>query len=171
LYFLTNWLPIITSDAGLTVREAILATAMFQIGGTVGALAIGRLADSFGLQRILGMALLCAAAFIAAMGSMGKSFFILDALAFGAGFCVVGGQIGANALAGTFYPPPMRSTGVGWALGIGRFGAVVGPLIGGALLHAKVPTGELFLAGAVPSICAALAIIAMAMASKTRRPA
>jgi AAHS family 4-hydroxybenzoate transporter-like MFS transporter len=76
---------------------------------------------------------------------------------------VVGSQIGANALAGVFYPASIRSTGVGWALGIGRFGAVVGPLIGGALLAAKMPIATVFLIVAIPSVCAALAVIAMGL--------
>jgi MFS transporter, AAHS family, 4-hydroxybenzoate transporter len=169
LYFMTNWLPIIANEAGLLVSQAILVTAMFQIGGTVGGVTIGRLADSIQPHRVLGIALFCAASFIAAMGLTGESFPIIAALSFGAGFCVVGSQIGANALAGIFYPSSMRSTGVGWALGIGRFGAVVGPLIGGALLAAKVPIAKIFFIGAIPSACAALAIIAFGLASKPGR--
>src|SRR5262249_50071819 len=155
-YFMTNWLPIIAGEAGLLAGEAILVTAMFQAGGTIGAVAMGRLADSFRAQRILAGALLCAALLVAAMGSAGKSFALIALLSFGAGFCIVGSQIGANALAGTFYPSSIRSTGVGWALGIGRFGAAVGPLIGSALLAAKTPVGKLFLLGAIPPACAAL---------------
>jgi AAHS family 4-hydroxybenzoate transporter-like MFS transporter len=163
LYFMTNWLPVIANEAGLLVGQAILVTAMFQVGGTVGAVAIGRLADSFKPQWILGATLLCAASLVAGIGSAGKSFPLIASLAFGAGFCVVGSQIGANALAGVFYPASIRSTGVGWALGMGRFGAVVGPLIGGALLAAKMPIATVFLIVAIPSVCAALAVIAMGL--------
>jgi AAHS family 4-hydroxybenzoate transporter-like MFS transporter len=168
LYFMTNWLPILAGDAGMPAGEAILVTAMFQAGGTIGAVAMGRLADSFRAQRILAGALLCAALLLAAMGSAGKNFSLIAALSFGAGFCIVGTQIGVNALAGIFYPSSIRSTGVGWALGIGRFGAAVGPLIGGALLAAKTPVAELFLLGAIPPACAALALLAMDMVSKAK---
>jgi AAHS family 4-hydroxybenzoate transporter-like MFS transporter len=102
LYFMTNWLPIIANEAGLVVGQAILVTAMFQVGGTLGGVAIGRLTDSFRSQWVLAGAFIGAASFVAAMGSAGKSFPILAALSFGAGFCVVGSQIGANALAGMF---------------------------------------------------------------------
>ncbi len=163
LYFMTNWLPIMANEAGLAVGQAILVTAMFQIGGTAGAIVIGMLADSFRPQWVLTGTFCAAAAFVAAMGSAGKDFPVLAALSFAAGFCVVGSQIGANALAGMFYPASIRSTGVGWALGIGRFGAVAGPLIGGALLATKMPVSALFVAGAVPSICAALAIMTMGL--------
>ncbi len=169
LYFMTNWLPIISHDAGLAVGEAILVTAMFQTGGTAGGIAVGWFADTFRPQWVLTGTFLGAALFIAAMGTAGKSYAILAALSFGAGFSVVGSQIGANALAGIFYPASVRSTGVGWALGIGRFGAVVGPLIGGLLLAMKIPVSTLFLLSAIPSLCAALSILAMGLAWKRER--
>jgi AAHS family 4-hydroxybenzoate transporter-like MFS transporter len=75
---------------------------------------------------------------------------------FAAGFCIVGGQIAANALAAGFYPTPVRASGVGWALGIGRVGSIVGPLVGGMLLTMKWSTGAVFLAAAAAALCAAL---------------
>jgi AAHS family 4-hydroxybenzoate transporter-like MFS transporter len=80
---------------------------------------------------------------------------------FAAGFCVVGGQIAANGLAAGFYPTSVRATGVGWALGIGRVGSIVGPLVGGALLTAKWSTGEVFLAAATAALCASLAAFSL----------
>lgn len=161
LYFMTNWLPIITNDAGVTVSQAVLITAMFQLGGTVGAVSVGRLADAFTAKRVLAGGFAGAALLIALMGSVEKSFLVLALMSFGAGFCVVGSQIGANAFAGTFYPPAAHATGVGWALGIGRFGAVVGPLIGGLLLSLHLPTETLFFYSAIPSVCGCLAILAI----------
>ena len=80
---------------------------------------------------------------------------------FAAGFCIVGGQIAANALAAGYYPTSVRATGVGWALGIGRVGAIVGPLIGGALLDMKWSAGEVFLMAAAAALCAALAAFSL----------
>ena len=74
---------------------------------------------------------MCAAPAIAAIGSSSMSYAALAPLAAIAGFCVLGAQFGNNAAAGLLYPTQFRSKGVGWALGIGRFGAVVGPLLGG----------------------------------------
>ena len=70
---------------------------------------------------------------------------------------MVGGQIAANALAAGFYPTSVRATGVGWALGIGRVGSIVGPLVGGVLLTAKWSTSAVFMAAAAAALCAALA--------------
>ena len=80
---------------------------------------------------------------------------------FAAGFCIVGGQIAANALAAGLYPTSVRATGVGWALGIGRIGSIVGPLVGGALLTMKWSAGEVFVAAAGAALCAALAAFSL----------
>jgi AAHS family 4-hydroxybenzoate transporter-like MFS transporter len=82
-------------------------------------------------------------------------------LIFAAGFCVVGGQTTLNALSGRLYPTFMRSNGVGWANTMGRFGSVAGPLVGGVLISYDLPTSEIFYFAAVPTLCAALACLAM----------
>jgi AAHS family 4-hydroxybenzoate transporter-like MFS transporter len=69
----------------------------------------------------------------------------------------VGGQIAANALAAGFYPTSLRATGVGWALGIGRVGSIIGPLVGGVLLAQKWSPAAVFLAAAAAALCASLA--------------
>jgi MFS transporter, AAHS family, 4-hydroxybenzoate transporter len=94
---------------------------------------------------------------VGAIGQLGHSVVFVSMAIFVAGFCIVGGQTAANALAAGFYPTSVRSTGVGWALGIGRIGSIVGPLIGGALLTAKWSTGSVFIAAASAALCAALA--------------
>ena len=76
---------------------------------------------------------------------------------FAAGFCVVGGQIAANALAAGFYPTSVRATGVGWALGIGRVGSIIGPLVGGVLLTQKWSAAAVFMAAAAAALIASLA--------------
>jgi AAHS family 4-hydroxybenzoate transporter-like MFS transporter len=72
---------------------------------------------------------------------------------------VVGGQIGANALTANSYPTAIRSTGVGWALGIGRIGSIIGPIIGGLLLSLRWPVRQIFLVAAVPVLIASVAAL------------
>ena len=86
---------------------------------------------------------------------------------FAAGFCIVGGQIAANALTATYYPTAIRSTGMGWALGIGRVGSIVGPLIGGGMLAAKVGVDTLFMVAAIPALIAAVAALALVRVART----
>ena len=76
--------------------------------------------------------------------------------AFGAGFCIVGGQVGANAYTGSLYPTSVRATGVGWALGMGRFGSVVGPMLVTALLAAQWDISVIFDLSILPAVAAGL---------------
>jgi AAHS family 4-hydroxybenzoate transporter-like MFS transporter len=161
LYFLSSWLPTLIHDTGLAVDSAALITAMLQVGGTVGTLTLGRIFDRAPPFRALAVVYLLAAVFIGLVGLSGASVFALVASIFGAGFCVVGGQIGANALAARAYPTAIRGTGVGWALGVGRAGSVLGPIIGGVLLSVHWETRSLFMLAAVPVLVASLAALAI----------
>jgi AAHS family 4-hydroxybenzoate transporter-like MFS transporter len=83
---------------------------------------------------------------------------LLYALVFVAGWCIVGSQPGLNALSGNYYPTYVRSTGVGAGLGVGRIGAIVGPIIGGQLIAAHWTTRDMFLAAAIPALISTIAI-------------
>ncbi|HKC58854.1 MAG TPA: MFS transporter [Myxococcales bacterium] len=157
LYFLTSWLPTIIHDAGVPVSDAALITATYQVGGMIGALLLGQLFDRFSPFVMLALTYLAASAFVLLIGTVGVSIVPLVLTVFGAGFCVVGGQIGANALTANSYPTPIRSTGVGWALGIGRIGSIIGPAIGGLLLSLHWPMRQIFLVAAVPVLIASVA--------------
>jgi MFS transporter, AAHS family, 4-hydroxybenzoate transporter len=160
LYLLSNWLPTVLNDLGVSVSVAALIGATLQVGGVVGTFALGRIIDRFSF-RALALTYLCAAASIAAIGFTGHSVSLVSLAIFAAGFCIVGGQIAANALTATYYPTAIRSTGMGWALGIGRVGSIVGPLMGGAMLAAKVGVDVLFTAAAIPALIAAAAAFAL----------
>ena len=91
----------------------------------------------------------------------GLSLSLLFVVAFLAGLGIFAGQPGLNALAATFYPTGMRSTGIGAGLGIGRFGAFIGPLLAGELMRNSWTTQDLFHAAAVPAAISAMAIVAL----------
>jgi AAHS family 4-hydroxybenzoate transporter-like MFS transporter len=77
------------------------------------------------------------------------------------GVSLLGGQIGLNSLAGTIYPTFVRASGAGWALGIGRIGSIMGPVIGGVLIGAKLSTPALFVCAAIPGAIAAAAVFTL----------
>lgn len=160
LYFLSNWLPTVLNDLGASVSSAALIGSMLQVGGVVGTFALGSIIDRFSF-RALALVYFVAVFAVGAIGQLGHSVALVTMAIFAAGFCVVGGQIAANGLAAGFYPTSVRATGVGWALGIGRVGSIVGPLVGGALLTAKWSTGEVFLAAATAAMCASLAAFSL----------
>src|ERR1700738_2975304 len=160
LYFLSNWLPTVLNDLGASVSEAALIGSMLQVGGVVGAFALGSVIDRFSF-RALALVYFIAIFAVGAIGQLGHAAALVAIAIFVAGFCIVGGQIAANALAAGFYPTAVRATGVGWALGLGRVGSIVGPLIGGALLTMKWSTASVFGAAAVAAFCAALAAFSL----------
>jgi AAHS family 4-hydroxybenzoate transporter-like MFS transporter len=126
----------------------------------VGTFALGSVVDRFSF-RALALVYFAAVFAVGAIGQLSHSAGLVTLAIFAAGFCIVGGQIAANALAATFYPTSVRATGVGWALGIGRVGSIIGPLIGGALMTAKWSTGGLFMAAATAALCAAVAAFSL----------
>jgi MFS transporter, AAHS family, 4-hydroxybenzoate transporter len=156
LYFLSNWLPTVLNDLGASVSSAAVIGAMLQVGGVVGTFALGSIIDRFSF-RALTLVYFVAVFAVGAIGQLGHSVILVTTAIFVAGFCIVGGQIAANALAAGFYPTSVRSTGIGWALGIGRVGSIVGPLAGGVLLTLKWTTAEVFMTAAIAALCAALA--------------
>ena len=169
LYFLSSWLPTVISDSGVAVSRAVLITAMFQVGGILGAISLGWLFDRFSPFRMLALTYLGAAVFVASVGVAGTSIPMLFGTVFLTGFCVVGGQIAANALTAESYPTAIRSTGVGWALGIGRVGSIIGPVVGGALLALHWQPRHVLLIGAVPMLIAAASAISIALSGAARR--
>jgi AAHS family 4-hydroxybenzoate transporter-like MFS transporter len=160
LYFLANWLPTVLNDLGASVSEAAAMGSMLQIGGVVGPIALGSVIDRFSF-RALALVYFAAVFAVGAIGQVGHSAIFATIAIFAAGFCIIGGQISANALASGFYPTAVRATGVGWALGIGRVGSIAGPLVGGALLAMKWSAGEVFLAAAGAALCASIAAFSL----------
>jgi MFS transporter, AAHS family, 4-hydroxybenzoate transporter len=157
LYLLSNWLPTVLADLGASVSTAAAVGSMLQVGGVVGTLALGRIIDRFSF-RALALTYFLASIAVTAVGFSGHHSILLAAIAiFCAGFCIVGGQTASNALTATSYPTAIRSTGVGWALGIGRVGSIVGPLIGGLMLARQVGAEALFGLAAVPALIASAA--------------
>jgi AAHS family 4-hydroxybenzoate transporter-like MFS transporter len=161
IFLIASWLPTVAHDGGLTLSQSVVATALFQAGGVIGSLGLGRVADRFGSYRVLAATYFGAGAFIALIGVVASSATLLMIAAFAAGVCLIGGQVGANVLSSTFYPTFMRSTGVGWALGIGRIGSIVGPVLGGKMLMWQSPAPAIFAVGGAAALCASLAVFAM----------
>jgi AAHS family 4-hydroxybenzoate transporter-like MFS transporter len=168
LYFLNNWLPTIMTEAGIDLTTAAAVTALFQVGGTVGALALGRRMDRTLSFNVLAAAYGAASLAVFAIGSVGVGVASLSVTIFVAGFCVIGGQVGSNALAADFYPTAIRSTGVGWALGIGRIGSILGPFLGGWLLASVTQLEHVFWAASVPPLIAMSAALAAAAIMRKR---
>jgi AAHS family 4-hydroxybenzoate transporter-like MFS transporter len=142
--------------SGLAVPDAVRAASLTQVGSILGTLTLAALVRRFDTFTTIGLGYLSGVAMLVLLAFAGASVGYFTVLAFLAGFFVIGFQTGANAVSGLVYPDRLRSTGVGWALGVGRVGAIVGPSLGGVLIGLGWPTRNLFIATAAPAVIAAL---------------
>lgn len=162
IYLLVNWLPTIIRTSGESLRTAIFVGTALQLGGFIGAFPLGHLLDRKGARLTIGFSYLLGAFAVVLIGVFSSTSILFIAFAvFVAGFAIIGGQGVANAAASMAYPTEIRSTGVGWALGVGRVGSIVGPLLGGLLQSTGVAPRVIFFLCAIPAVIAALAAIAL----------
>jgi AAHS family 4-hydroxybenzoate transporter-like MFS transporter len=159
-YFLNSWMPVLFVEMGLPPGEAALASGLYHVGGTLGGLMISVLIDRYGFV-VIALLLLLGGPVVAGIGFDSLPYAALLALSLAAGICVLGAQFGNNAAAGLLYPTEIRAKAVGWAFSMGRFGSILGPLVGGMLLARHWPLSELFLAAAIPLLAAAVAAAVM----------
>ncbi|AZD64892.1 Major Facilitator Superfamily protein [Pseudomonas chlororaphis] len=152
--------PSLLLESGLGLNEANLVTSMFLFAGTLGAICMAWFADRLKRKvRLLSAVLAGAALCTLLLGLNHDNPRYLVAFVFAAGFCIIGGQLTLNAFASNFYPAHVRATGTGWALGVGRFGSILGPLFGSLLLAMHIPVQQIFFFCAIPAVIAALLII------------
>lgn len=155
LYFLTSWIPKLAKDAGLSMELAIYAGTVFNIGAFFGIITQGYFSSKYGLKKTLGVILVLTGVLMASFGLFVGSDVILLILAL-LGFGIQGGFVGLYALSARLYPTEFRTTGVGWAMGAGRLGGIVGPMIGGLLIGAGLGIATNFLIFAVPALLSGL---------------
>ncbi|MBZ5694765.1 MAG: MFS transporter [Acidobacteriia bacterium] len=158
LYFINGWLPALLKESGMSASAGATATAFVSLGGIFACLVEGSLMSLCGSYLILLIEFGFATLFLGALAFISHSFPLALAVTFATGFLVIGAQSGLNALAAKFYPTSVRSTGVGWALGVGRIGSIVGPLLGGMLLKIGWEPRQILMSGALSAVCAGLAI-------------
>lgn len=156
LYLFTSWLTVHITSAGIAIGVAIIVGTLFQVGGACGAV-FGWMVDRVGPSRTIFTAYLIGAVAVACIGLAGANLPMLMLSVLVAGFGIIGGQSSVNALAAISYPTQIRSTGVGWATGIGRAGSIVGPGLAGFLVEAGISTQDIFYLAVIPALCAATA--------------
>jgi len=157
VYALGSWLPKLMANAGYSLGSSLSFLLALNFGGVVGAIAGGWLGDRFSLPKVVVAYFALGTVAIALLG-FNSPMAMLYLLIVIAGATTIGTQILLYANTAQFYPLAIRSTGLGWASGIGRSGAIVGPLLGGWLMAAALPLKMNFLVFAVPGLVAALAI-------------
>ncbi|MEE4023621.1 MFS transporter [Gordonia sp. PKS22-38] len=165
-YFVTSWTPKLLVEAGMSAKEGITGGMILNLGGILGTFLLGALAARFRLARVLVAYLVVSAALMTIFVPAAGVFALALVVGFGLGIVVNGCIAGLYALTATSYPAPIRATGMGWAIGMGRIGAILSPLVAGALLDADWSPTSLYMVMAVLFVAAAVAVMAMSAAGR-----
>jgi len=161
LYFALNWTPKVVVDAGLSEAVGIKVSVLVNIGGVIGASLFGVLAVRYREVRTLRIYMLLCVAGLVAFGLVDMASAMLWLAAFVMGCFLHGITIGLYTLLPRLYPAEVRSTGAGWAIGVGRLGAIIGPATAGWLFHEGFGTGVVYGLFALPVLLAFIAVSRM----------
>jgi MFS transporter, AAHS family, 4-hydroxybenzoate transporter len=156
IFLMANWLPTEMRSLGFPIGIAIMVGAVLQVGGLCG-IFWGWLADRIGANIALSLAYLIGAVGVVMIPLAGATPVLVMAAVFATGFGILGGQTVLNAVCAMFYPTEIRSTGIGWATGIGRAGSIIGPGLAGILLQISIPAKYVILLAVIPALVSASA--------------
>jgi MFS transporter, AAHS family, 4-hydroxybenzoate transporter len=166
LFSLTNWLPTLLNSMSITPKQVVGITAAAQGAGLLGSLAAARLIVSYRPFRVATLGYTCAAVLLIVLGKFGSGYAAFMMVYSCLYFFLIGDQNIVNAMSGQIYPPRIRATGSGWAIGIGRIGGILGPTIAGALLALHWTPSQLFILAALPTLATASIIFMLSNAMK-----
>lgn len=155
LYFLTSWIPKLASNTGLSMALSIYAGTIFNVGAFFGIITQGYFSSRFGSKKTIGLFFILTALLMAFFGLFIGSDLLLVVFGF-LGFGIQGGFVGLYAVSARMYPTEFRTTGVGWSIGIGRLGGIIGPAAGGILIGMGLSMVQNFLIYAVPTVLAGI---------------
>ena len=162
LFLFAYWLPEVLHLGGMTPAEAARATSYRDLGAIFAVLYLGLLIDRSGPEKALALHYAVGVVFIGAIALFAMPYLLLVAMIFFSGMTIIGSQTGANATAGKLYPARMRTSGIGWALGIGRLGGIAAPVLGGWLLSLGMHPPQIFLSACGFALIAAIATALLA---------
>ena len=157
LFLFGYWMPTVFNLIGMKPADAVFASSLRDCGAIFAVLYLGLLIDRVGPERSLAYHYAAGAVFIGMISLIVMPYGLLLAVTFFAGMTIIGSQTGANATCGKLYPARMRTTGLGWALGVGRLGGIAAPVLGGWLLSLGMAPTHIFLSACFFALVAAAA--------------
>ncbi|KUL20694.1 MFS transporter [Streptomyces regalis] len=169
VYGLNTWLPQIMKAAGYPLSSSLLFLVMMNVGAAVGSVLVAPIGDRLGMKPVTAVTFVAAAVSIYLLSSP-MAAWVMYALVAVAGFGTIGTQIMVNAYVAMHFPPEVRATALGWTLGIGRLGAVVGPTFGGFLLASDLDMEWNFYAFAIPAAVGALMVLLLPKGARAASP-
>ena len=162
LFLFAYWMPTVFNLIGMSPPQAVFASSLRDGGAIFAVLYLGLAIDRIGPESSLALHYAVGAVFIAVIALVALPYALLLAMSFLAGMTIIGSQTGANATCGKLYPARMRTSGLGWALGIGRLGGIAAPLLGGYLLAIGLKPMHIFLSACLFALIAAAAVALLA---------
>ena len=157
-YFLLSWTPRTLTELGLSAAGGISSSMLMNIGGAIGCILYGLVAGALGARRLATFFTigLFVTATLFGFAPAAQGALMLGALA--VGFCLYASINVLYAIVPETFPPVIRTTGTGWAMSVGRVGAVAGPSLAGVLIDAGWSRPSYFAALAVPMLLAAVCL-------------
>ncbi len=162
LFLFAYWMPTVLNLMGMAPAQAVFASSLRDCGALFAVFYLGYLIDRVGPERSLTFHYAVGAVFIALIALVALPYAALLVVTFLAGLTIIGSQTGLNGTCGKLYPARMRTTGLGWALGIGRLGGIAAPALGGYLLSIGMKPPEIFLSACGFAVIAAVATALLA---------
>jgi AAHS family benzoate transporter-like MFS transporter len=169
VYGLNTWLPQIMKSAGYPLSSSLLFLVVMNAGAVFGTVLVAPLGDRLGMRPVTACAFLTAAVSITLL-SFATAAPLMYALVAVAGFGTVGTQIMVNAYVAMHFPAGIRATALGWTLGVGRLGAILGPTFGGYLLAADIDASWNFYAFAIPAAAGVALVLFLPAKDKAAVP-
>jgi benzoate transport len=172
-YFVVSWTPKLLVSAGLSTTQGISGGVVLSLGGIVGGLLLGFASSRWPLSAVTAGFMLCAGVAMVLFGLATGSLQAALPLAFAVGFFIYGAMIGIYTLTPQLYPALLRATGMGFAIGMGRVGGILSPILAGVLLDAGLRPERVFFVFAAPLLLALSAVVGLwrAQATETSQPA
>lgn len=157
-YFVMSWTPRLLVSVGLSAQQGITGGVLLNLGGIFGGSLFAYLASRIALRRLTCIYLGMTAVFVILFGLLATALATAFVIALAIGIFLFGAMAGLYSLAPVLYPASVRTTGMGWAIGIGRIGAILSPMIAGLLVDAHWTTASLYVAFALPLLAAVVSV-------------
>jgi benzoate transport len=160
-YFIVSWTPRLLHAAGLTASQGLTGGVLLNLGGIAGCGLYAAAAARADAHRLLLGALIGSALLIAAFSLTLTQLDLALWTALLVGILSNAAMAGLYAVGPPLYPPQVRGTGMGWALGVGRIGSILAPLASGALGDHGWQPAQLYVLCSVPFAIAAVAMLVL----------
>lgn len=170
-YFIANWTPKILVDAGLSRDTSLSGGVILSLGGVIGGITVGWIATRIYVLKVGAVAMLGSIAGMVVFGSLPVAITPMLVVTFLIGFVLSGSMISMYAAVPDMYPVQIRNTALGWALGIGRLGAVLGPNLAGVMIQIGWDRFALYAAMSLPMLLAAFAAVSLTRSGVGATPA